>query len=132
MAACVLCEPFSAHEAYQMGILTDVVPALKVDGKFVANPLVETQRSFDEYGRNAYGKSKTGAALKEGKATLIIEAVSNDFRAATAHVEREVTVVLRPPSLSVDSDQHYLYLGMADLVTFSVSGSSTDSKAINP
>ncbi len=44
MAACVLCEPFSAHEAYFMGILTDVVPALKVDGKFIANPLVETGR----------------------------------------------------------------------------------------
>ena len=42
MAACVLCEPFSAHEAYHMGMITDIVPALKVDGKFVANPLVET------------------------------------------------------------------------------------------
>jgi 6-oxo-cyclohex-1-ene-carbonyl-CoA hydrolase len=38
MAACVLCEPFSAHKAYQMGMLTDIVPALKVDGKFIANP----------------------------------------------------------------------------------------------
>src|SRR5512134_3650729 len=70
MAACVLCEPFSAHKAYQMGILTDVVPALKVDGKFVANPLVETQRQFDEFGRNAYGEPKTGAALEEGKALM--------------------------------------------------------------
>ncbi len=26
MAACVLCEPFSAHKAYHMGVLTDVVP----------------------------------------------------------------------------------------------------------
>ncbi|RIK97671.1 MAG: 6-oxocyclohex-1-ene-1-carbonyl-CoA hydratase, partial [Burkholderiales bacterium] len=70
MAACVLCEPFSAHKAYQMGVLTDVVPALKVDGKFVANPLVETQQLFDEYGRNAYGEAKTGAAAKEGKALM--------------------------------------------------------------
>ena len=65
--------------------------------------------------------------LKEGKATLVVEAVSNDFRGSTARVEREVVVVLRPPSLSVDSDQHYLYLGMADLVTFNVSGASTES-----
>ncbi len=70
MAACVLCEPFSAHKAYQMGILTDVVPALKVDGQFVANPMVETQKLFDEYGRNAYGESKTGAAAKEAKALV--------------------------------------------------------------
>jgi 6-oxo-cyclohex-1-ene-carbonyl-CoA hydrolase len=67
MAACVLCEPFSAHEAYQMGMLTDIVPALKVDGKFVANPLVETQRLYDEYGRLAFGRPKTGEALKQGK-----------------------------------------------------------------
>ncbi len=70
MAACVLCEPFSAHKAYQMGVLTDIVPALKVDGQFVANPLVETARQFDEFGRVAYGEPKSGAAAKEGKALL--------------------------------------------------------------
>jgi len=70
MAACVLCEPFSAHKAYQMGVLTDIVPALKVDGKYVANPLAETQRMVDEFGRNTYGEAKTGDAAKEGKALL--------------------------------------------------------------
>jgi 6-oxocyclohex-1-ene-carbonyl-CoA hydrolase len=70
MVACVLCEPFSAHEAYFMGMITDIVPALKVDGKFVANPLVETSRVFDEYGRIAFGKSKTGDALKAGQALM--------------------------------------------------------------
>jgi len=70
MAACVLCEPFSAHKAYQMGILTDIVPALKVDGKYVANPLVETQRMVDEFGRNTYGEAKSGDAAKEAKALL--------------------------------------------------------------
>ncbi len=70
MAACVLCEPFSAHKAYWMGVLTDLVPALKVDGRYVANPLVETQRMVDEYGRFVYGEPKTGDAAKEGKALL--------------------------------------------------------------
>ena len=70
MMACVLCEPFSAHQAYQMGMLTDIVPALKVDGKFVANPMVETQRQYDEFGRLVYGASKTGDAAKEGKALM--------------------------------------------------------------
>ncbi len=70
MAACVLCEPFSAHKAYHMGILTDIVPALKVDGKFVANPLVETQRLVDEFGRFVFGEPKSGDAAKEGKALL--------------------------------------------------------------
>jgi 6-oxo-cyclohex-1-ene-carbonyl-CoA hydrolase len=66
----VLCEPFSAHEAYHMGMLTDIAPALKVDGRFVPNPLVETSRVYDEYGRLAFGKPKTGEALKEGKALM--------------------------------------------------------------
>jgi 6-oxo-cyclohex-1-ene-carbonyl-CoA hydrolase len=70
MVACVLCEPFSAHEAYHMGMISDIVPALKVDGAFVANPLVVTDRVYDEFGRLAFGKAKTGDALKAGKALL--------------------------------------------------------------
>jgi len=70
MAACVLCEPFSAHEAYHMGILTDITPALKVDGKFIANPLVETSRVYDEFGRLIFGKPKTGDALRAGKESM--------------------------------------------------------------
>jgi 6-oxocyclohex-1-ene-carbonyl-CoA hydrolase len=53
-----------------MGVLTDVVPALKVDGQWVANPLVETQRMVDEHGRFVFGEPKTGDALKAGKALL--------------------------------------------------------------
>jgi 6-oxo-cyclohex-1-ene-carbonyl-CoA hydrolase len=70
MAACVLCEPFSAHEAHFIGMITDVVPALKVDGKFVANPLVETQRMLDDFGRWVFGKPKSGEALASGQALL--------------------------------------------------------------
>ena len=70
MAACVLCEPFSAHKAYWMGVLTDVVPALRVDGRYVANPLVETARVVDDYGRVVLGEPKSGEALAAGKALL--------------------------------------------------------------
>ena len=65
--------------------------------------------------------------LKDGPARLIVEVTSNDFRASTTSVVRTVTVVTRPPTLSVDSEQHYLYLGMADLVTFTVSGYWTEA-----
>jgi 6-oxo-cyclohex-1-ene-carbonyl-CoA hydrolase len=70
MVACVLCEPFSAHEAYHMGMISDIVPALKVNGAFVANPLVVTDRVYDDYGRLVFGRPKTGDALKAGKALL--------------------------------------------------------------
>jgi Peptidase family M23 len=65
--------------------------------------------------------------LKDGKATLIVTAVSDDLRRKEASVERELTVMMHPPSVSADSDQHYLYLGMADLATFNVSGSWTEA-----
>src|SRR5215472_521064 len=70
MLAGVLGEPFSAHKAYYWGMLADIVPALKVDGKFIANPLVETQRMVDDYGRLVFGEAKTGDAAREGKALL--------------------------------------------------------------
>jgi 6-oxo-cyclohex-1-ene-carbonyl-CoA hydrolase len=66
----LLCEPWSAHRAYREGMITDVVPALKVDGKFVANPLVWTDRLLDEHGRFLHGEPRTGAALAEGKELL--------------------------------------------------------------
>jgi 6-oxo-cyclohex-1-ene-carbonyl-CoA hydrolase len=65
-----LCEPWSAHKAYRLGMITDIVPALRVDGKFVANPLVETARWLDEYGRIVHGEPKTGEGLAAGKALL--------------------------------------------------------------
>jgi 6-oxocyclohex-1-ene-carbonyl-CoA hydrolase len=67
MAACVLCEPFTAHEAYHVGMLTDIAPALKVDGSYVPNPLVEIGRVYDDFGRLMFGKPKTGDALARGK-----------------------------------------------------------------
>jgi murein DD-endopeptidase MepM/ murein hydrolase activator NlpD len=71
--------------------------------------------------------TKTTPQLKDGKAKLIAEVTSNDFRASTTQVEADVNVATQPPSLSVDSDQHYLYLGMADLVTFAASGYFTEA-----
>jgi 6-oxo-cyclohex-1-ene-carbonyl-CoA hydrolase len=65
-----LCEHWSAHKAYRFGMLHDIVPALKIDGKFVPNPLVITDRLLDEWGRFALGEPKTGAALDEGKRML--------------------------------------------------------------
>ena len=50
-----------------MGMLTDIAPALKVDGAFVANPMVETSRMTDEFGRFVFGKPKSGDALKAGQ-----------------------------------------------------------------
>ncbi len=70
MESGVLCEPWSAHRAYREGMITDIVPALKVDGKYVANPLVWTEKYLDEYGRILHGEAKTGDDLAAGKAVM--------------------------------------------------------------
>jgi len=69
--------------------------------------------------------TKTTPQLRDGHAKLIVEAISNDLLRKTATLERDVAVVTQPPTVSVDSEQHYLYLGMADLATFNVGGNWT-------
>jgi 6-oxo-cyclohex-1-ene-carbonyl-CoA hydrolase len=70
MVSGLLCEPFSAHKAYRLGIVSENVPALKVDGKFVANPTAVTDQFLDQYGRIVHGEFKTGSAAAEAQALL--------------------------------------------------------------
>jgi 6-oxo-cyclohex-1-ene-carbonyl-CoA hydrolase len=65
-----LCELWSAHRFYWLGGLTQIVPALKVDGRWVPNPLIITDRVLDEYGRVVLGQPKTGETLERGKEML--------------------------------------------------------------
>jgi 6-oxo-cyclohex-1-ene-carbonyl-CoA hydrolase len=65
-----LCEPWSAHRFYWLGGLTQIVPAAKIDGQFVSNPLVVTNRILDDYGRVVYGDFKTGDARKQAQERL--------------------------------------------------------------
>ena len=67
MVSGTLCEPFSAHKAARLGIIADVVPALKIDGQFVANPTVVTDQFLDQYGRIVHGEFRTGSAFKDGR-----------------------------------------------------------------
>lgn len=70
MVSGVLCEPFSAHKAYRLGICADIVPALKIDGKFVPNPLVIIDHMVDDFGRIVHGEYKTGDEAAAGKKVL--------------------------------------------------------------
>ncbi len=69
-SSCTLCKPWSAHKAHRLGLVTNIVPALKVDGAFVVNPLVITDRWTDSWGRVVHGEPKAGSALADGKALL--------------------------------------------------------------
>jgi 6-oxo-cyclohex-1-ene-carbonyl-CoA hydrolase len=85
MVSGTLCEPFSAHKAYRLGIASDIVPALKVDGEFVANPLVITDRFLDEYGRIIHGEFKTGEDRANGM--TILKSGETDLGLLDAKVE---------------------------------------------
>ena len=81
----------------------------------LAKPSIEKDSTW-----NFTAGVKTTPQLRDGKAVLVVEATSNDLLRKKSHVDHEVTVVTQPPTISVDSEQHYLYLGMADLATFNV------------
>jgi 6-oxo-cyclohex-1-ene-carbonyl-CoA hydrolase len=70
MESSTLCEHWSAHKAYRLGLLTRIVPGLKVDGAFVPNPLVVTDRWIDDHGEVVYGEPKKGEARIEGKKVM--------------------------------------------------------------
>ncbi len=70
MVSGTLCEPFSAHKAYRLGIVSQIVPALKVNGEFVANPMAITDQMLDQYGRIVHGEFKTGDQAKAAKALM--------------------------------------------------------------
>ena len=69
--------------------------------------------------------TKTTSQLRDGKAHLILEATSGGPLHGTSRWEQDVNVVTQPPVISADSDQHYLYRGMADLATLNVTGAYT-------
>lgn len=90
MESCTTCEPWSAHKAARLGLITEVVPALRVDGRFVPNPLVETERFIDpSTGRIVHGEPVTGDQLAEGK--KLLERGEIDLGPLDAAVQRLVT-----------------------------------------
>ncbi|MFZ0802903.1 MAG: enoyl-CoA hydratase-related protein, partial [Terriglobales bacterium] len=65
-----LCQPWTAHRFYWLGGLTEIVPVLRLNGDWIPNPRVVTDRVLDPFGRVVLGEWKTGAAQQEGKALM--------------------------------------------------------------
>ncbi|MBZ5719614.1 MAG: 6-oxocyclohex-1-ene-1-carbonyl-CoA hydratase [Acidobacteriia bacterium] len=70
MYSATMCEPWSAHRFYYLGGLTEIVPVLRLDGNWIANPMVVTDRLLDEFGRIVLGEWKKGEALLQAKAQM--------------------------------------------------------------
>jgi len=67
MMSATLCESWSAHQFHWLGGLTTIVPALRIDGGWVPNPLVVTDRVLDEFGRVVIGQPKSGPDRQAAK-----------------------------------------------------------------
>jgi len=72
------------------------------------------------------GKDKA-PDLKEGKARIVVEAVSNDLRGSSDSGSAEVNVVLAPPRISADGFQHYINQGGMELVVLTPGGSWSEA-----
>jgi 6-oxo-cyclohex-1-ene-carbonyl-CoA hydrolase len=70
MQSCTLCETWTAHKAMRLGLISDIVPALKIDGAFVPNPMAVTDRWIDDRGVIVHGEPKRGDARAAGKELL--------------------------------------------------------------
>ncbi len=70
MESGILCETWSAHKALYLGLINQVVPALKLDGEWIPNPMVIVDRFADEFGNIVYGDYKTGAERDAAKDVL--------------------------------------------------------------
>lgn len=73
---CVSNELWSAYKMHRLGFITDVVPVKKLNGEWIRNPLVITDRYVAD-GKIVYGESKVGDEAK--KAKEIIKTAETDF-----------------------------------------------------
>jgi 6-oxo-cyclohex-1-ene-carbonyl-CoA hydrolase len=92
MVSCTLCEPWSAHLAKRLGLIHEVVPVLKHDGKYIPNPMVVTDRWVDSTGRLVYGEPLTGDARAEAK--KIVAECETDLSFLDETVDRMCTSLL--------------------------------------
>jgi 6-oxo-cyclohex-1-ene-carbonyl-CoA hydrolase len=92
MISCTLCEIWSAHKAYRLGLLTEIVPALKKNGQFIPNPLVVTDRWMDASGKIVYGEFRAGE--ERAKAKELINQCAKDLSLLDKAVEKLCTSLM--------------------------------------
>ncbi len=92
MESGVLCDVWSAHRALFYGLINEVVPVLKVDGRWIPNPLVVTDRFLGPFGELVYGDFHSGAERAEAKRVMAEAEVDHEL--LDEAVERLCTKIL--------------------------------------
>ena len=70
---------------------------------------------------------QTAPALHDGKAQVVVRAVSNDFRGKTDSKIFDVDVMTAPPRVVADGVQHYINQGGSEMAVFTPSGAWTEA-----
>ncbi len=93
------------------------------DGK--TYPAVQKQSKALDY--NFEVGKQTQPALHDGKARILVSAVSNDMLHRTDSIAENVDVMTAPPRVVADGVQHYINLGGSEMATFTPSGAWTEA-----
>jgi len=86
---CVSCEMWSAYKMKAKNLISKCVPVLKVDGKWVRNPMIITDKYIED-GEIVYGEYKKGDALKEARELIKIHQPNADFELLDKEVNKIV------------------------------------------
>ncbi len=86
---CVSCEMWSAYKMKAKNLISKVVPVLKIDGKWVRNPQIITDKYVQD-GEIVYGEYKSGDELKEARALVKKHQADADFELLDNEVDRIV------------------------------------------
>ena len=83
---CVSCEMWSAYKMKTKNLISKAVPVLKIDGEWVRNPQIVTDKYVDD-GEIVYGEYKKGDALKEARALVREHQANADFELLDKEVD---------------------------------------------
>ena len=84
---CVSCEMWSAYKMKTKNLISKVVPVLKIDGEWVRNPQIVTDKYVDD-GEIVYGEYKKGDALKEARALVREHQANADFELLDKEIDK--------------------------------------------
>ena len=84
---CVSCEMWSAYKMKAKNLISKAVPVLKVDGEWVRNHQIITDK-YVEDGEIVYGEYKSGDALKEARAFVKDHQPNADFELLDKEVDK--------------------------------------------
>jgi len=86
---CISCEMWSAYKMKMKNLVSKCVPVLKVDGEWVRNPMIITDKYVGD-GEIVYGEFKRGDEAKEARAFVKEHQPNADFELLDKEVDKIV------------------------------------------